>query len=99
MVQLLLLKGADKDAHDDQEMDNTTHRAVLYGHLAADSSVIAAGADVKLRCGGFLSPVTHLAAQEGYAVIKDGAEVGVGDTILTTASSPIKLCDPTMSRP
>lgn len=30
MVQLLLLKGADKDAHVDQEMDNTTHRAVYY---------------------------------------------------------------------
>lgn len=54
--------------------------AASFGHLAAALTLLAAGADVSLRCGACNFSVAHAAAEEGHvevlrAVIEHGAGV------------------------
>lgn len=64
MVQLLLVKGADKDALDNQVM-TPQYLAGYQGHVAAaiNLALLGAGVPVNVRCGEFKSPVVHAAAQ------------------------------------
>ena len=89
MVQLMLLKGADKDAFDDQEW-TPLGLAAYQGYLAAALALLAAGADVRLRCGEFQYPVVHAAAHQGHveilrALIEHGADVDAVNSRRSTA--------------
>eukprot|EP00752_Nemacystus_decipiens_P007696 g6879.t1 len=89
LVQLLLLKGADKDALDNEEMTPLV-LAGYQGHVAAAQALLAAGADANHRCREYKTPVMHVAAQEGHveilrALIKHGADVAAVDTDGRTA--------------
>lgn len=63
IVSLLLEKGADKDALDDED-ETPMCKAAYGGHLAVVETLVAAGADVNAGS----SPL-HLAAREGHGEI------------------------------
>ena len=76
MVELLTLKGADRDAMDRSE-STPLFLAVCGGHHAAEVALLAAGADVSLLCGWLKESVVHVAARHGLvealrAVIEHG---------------------------
>ncbi|CAN0396846.1 unnamed protein product, partial [Ectocarpus sp. 12 AP-2014] len=79
MVQLLLLKGADKDVIDNLGY-TPLYLAVLHGRVAAVLALLHAGADISLRCGISKRSVLHVAAEEEHvdimrAVVERGANV------------------------
>lgn len=79
MVHLFLLKGADKDAFDHTTTSTPLYLAIHQGQAATTQALMAAGADVNLRCGD-VTPAIHRAAHNGHvgilrAVIEYGADV------------------------
>eukprot|EP00752_Nemacystus_decipiens_P016787 g15024.t1 len=97
IAELLLLKGADKDAL------NTVGETPLYvaacsRHSAIALALLAAGADASLRCGHLKARVIHVAARAGSieilrAVIERGMDVDVVDTRNRTALHYASRCN------
>ena len=90
MVQLLMLKGADKEALNNYEC-TPLYLAVLRGHVSAALALMAAGADVERRFGESKRSIVHLAAQRSDvdmmgAAIEHGADV---DAVDTSQSTPL----------
>jgi len=88
-VQLLVLKGADKDGLNAHK-DTPLFAAILNGHVTAALALVAGGADVSIPCGETGRSVVDIAAQEGHvpilrALIEHGADVNAADTELCTA--------------
>eukprot|EP00752_Nemacystus_decipiens_P011995 g10634.t1 len=90
MVQLLLLKGADKDA-----MDNAGRTpifvAAVHDHEATAVALMTAGADVNLGYRSYPMSVLHVASMRGNvsfmrAAIEHGANVDATDD---TQSTPL----------
>ena len=89
MVELLMLKGADKDAMGDNNW-TPLYTAARFGNATAALALLAGGADVGIRCGGLKKSVVDVAAGEGHvdimrAAIEHGADVNAATTSLTTA--------------
>ena len=89
IVQLLMLKGADKDAMDSIK-GTPLYSSVWAGHVTSVLALLAGGADVHIRCGMLKHPVLHRAAREGQvdilkAVIEHGADVNAVDAHQRTA--------------
>lgn len=91
VVQLPLLNGADKDALDDEEHTPLYTAVLSFEPAAAALALMAAGADVNLRCGPHKQSVVHLAARENLvdiailkAAIENGADVNAADESQTT---------------
>ena len=88
IVELLLLKGADKDVLDDDKC-TPLHTALWYMHPVTALALITAGADVNLRWGESQTSVAHLACREKHtevlkAAIEHGADVNAVDTYQRT---------------
>lgn len=97
MVELLLLKGADKDVFDNV-CRTPLYLAVDKGNVVAALALLAAGADVTLRCCRTKAPVMHVAAEKGHveilrAVIEHGADVDAVDANQCTALHHAALND------
>ncbi len=83
MVQLLMRKGADKDALDGNEW-TPLYTSAYYGSEAATVALLAGGADVNLESGHGKTSVIHIAAEDTHvdilrAVIEHGADVDAAD--------------------
>lgn len=83
MVQLFLLKGANKDGSVNNGW-SPLHLAAFHGHVLVVLALLAAGVDTSLRCGDEEAPVLHLAAGQGClevlkALIEHGVEVDATD--------------------
>ncbi len=79
MVELLMLKGADKDSFD-KKKSTPLDTAVCLGHVTTALALLAGGADVNTPCGGSSQSVLHIAAEKGHvevlrAAIERGADV------------------------
>lgn len=84
MVQLLLRKGADKDALNNKET-TPLFLAAIYGNMGAALALLDAGADANVTCGEDNESAVHRAVGMGRvdilrAMIKHGADVNAGDT-------------------
>ena len=89
MVQLLMLRGADKDAF---TLDKWTplYLAGIHHRVAVALALFAGGADVSVRFGEYERSMVHIAATEGHmvilrALIDHGADVNDVDTDQRTA--------------
>ncbi len=89
MVQLLMLKGADKDAPD---VNGCTplQTAARLGQVSAAQALLAGGADLHLRFGSLSMLVIHEAAEGAWvdilrATIEHGADVKAVDRLGRTA--------------
>lgn len=89
VVRMLLRNGADKDARNNVAVTPLC-LAVEIGRVGAALALLAAGADVSLRCGEFERAVVHVAAASRRAdilaeVVKHGADVNAADKQECTA--------------
>ncbi len=89
MVQLLMIKGADKDALDIYGW-TPLYTSAYYGSEAATLALLAGGADASIRCGFFKRSVTSAAAEQGHvdtlrAVLTKGEDANYVDTEQHTA--------------
>ncbi len=88
IVQLLMLKGADKDATSSGGW-TPLFTAAFHGHVASALALLAGGADMSIRCDEYFS-VLGVAAQRGHAdivraAIEYGADVDAVDRKQRTA--------------
>lgn len=79
MVLLILLKGADNDALDNDGW-SPLYVAVYHNRAEVVEALLAAGVDASLRCGRYGNSPLHLATERGYLeilkiLIDPGAEV------------------------
>lgn len=90
-VQRLLRNGANKDEMND-EMRTPLYLAAALGRMDVALALLAAGADVNLRCGFEKRTTVHIAAVEGHVGIlrkvlkhEHGADVDAADVQQCTA--------------
>ena len=89
MVELLMLKGADTNATDNEGWTPLSG-AAESGQMASALALLTGGADVNHRCGENKMSVVHIAAKNWHwdiltAAIEHGADVDAADGLIITA--------------
>lgn len=91
MVQLLLLKGADKNVLNDEHI-TPLFLTVCNNHADSASALLAAGADVNVRWQGINISEVHRAAGKGHAdtlTVVTEPEANVNATISSGYYTPL----------